>query len=412
MTTILQNAATPATAIDRDGSDGPESQILRATAPLKITAIRTFMQRVDDRPRVLVSVETDAGITGWGEAYNHGPDLALPPILDYFFSLLEGEDPRRVTFLHNKMLHVGRFPPGSLGLAAIAAIDHALWDIAGKAAGMPVYQLLGGHVRDRVRVYATAIYHPDPDDAVPLLMGLNEKFGIDAFKLSPYRIGPYETRWGLVCKALADYFGELRRLLPDHFEIAFDAHAVIQEQAQAVQMAKAIEPYEPFFFEEPMRPEHMPAWGRLKQKLNIPLATGEALYNRFEFLALLQEGGADIVQPDIAVVGGLTEMRRIAEIADAHFVPVAPHNPMGPLATAHNLHFSAATPNFKILEYKICNDCPWIKDQYLPVDGHLELRPDRPGWGVEIDEEAIKVDDYIYWKREAYVKPDGSTAYS
>lgn len=391
------------------GADGP---IVGAFSPLKITAVRTYFQRVEERPRVLVGVETDAGITGWGEAYNHGPDRAYASILEYLLPLLQGEDPRRITFLHSKMLHNGRFPPGALGLAAIAAVDHALWDIAGKASGLPVYHLLGGNVRDRVRVYATNIYHPHPDEAVPLLMGMNEKYGIDAFKLSPYRIDPHSARWGLVCKAAGDYFAELRRRLPDHFEIAFDAHAVIQEQAHAVQLAQALEPYEPMFFEEPMRPEHMPAWGRLKAKLNVPLATGEALYNRFEFLALLQEGGADIIQPDIAVVGGLTEMRRIAEVADAHFVPVAPHNPMGPLATAHNLHFSAACPNFKILEYKVTNDCPWIKDPYLPVGGHLELRPDRPGWGVEIDTDALKVEDYVHWDRPAYVKPDGSTAYS
>ena len=118
------------------------------------------------------------------------------------------------------------------------------------------------------------------------------------------------------------------------------------------------------------------------------------------------------MQPDICVVGGLTEIRRIAEVADAHFVPVAPHNPMGPLATAHNLHFAAALPNFKILEYKVCRDVPWIKDPYLPVDGHLELRPDRPGWGVEIDTEALKRDEYSHWSRDLLLKPDGSTTYA
>ena len=111
--------------------------------------------------------------------------------------------------------------------------------------------------------------------------------------------------------------------------------------------------YDPLFYEEPIRPEHIPAWGRLRRELKCPLATGESLYSRFEFLALMQAGGADIIQPDICVVGGLLEMRKIAAIAEAHYVSVAPHNPMGPLATAVNVHFSAAQPNFKILEYKI-----------------------------------------------------------
>jgi galactonate dehydratase len=184
------------------------------------------------------------------------------------------------------------------------------------------------------------------------------------------------------------------------------------EGIDAVRLARAIAPHDPMFLEEPLRPGHKPAWGQMKAKMDIPLATGEALYDRHEFLALLAAGGADIVQPDIAVVGGLTEIRRIAEVADAHFVPVAPHNPMGPLATAHNLHFAAALPNFKILEYKVCRDVPWITDPYLPVDGHLELRPDRPGWGVEIDERALSVDEYSHWSRDVLVKPDGATSYA
>lgn len=379
---------------------------------MRITALKSYFQRVDDRPRVLVSVETDAGITGWGEAYAHGPERALPPILDYFFTHLQGEDPRRVTFLHEKLMHVARFPPGALGLAAFAAIDHALWDIAAKAAGVPVYQMLGGHVRDRVRVYCTAIGCPEPDAAVTLLTELNAEFGFTAFKLSPYRRHPFEGRWGEVCAATGAYFKELRERLPSHYEIAFDAHSVLMEGIDAVRLAKAIEPHDPMFLEEPLRPENMAAWGALKAKLTIPLATGEALYNRHQFLELLRHGGADIVQPDICVVGGLTEIRRIAEVADAHFVPVAPHNPMGPLATAHNLHFAAALPNFKILEYKVNRDTPWIRDPYLPVDGHLELRPDRPGWGVEIDANALKRDEYSHWSRDLLVKPDGSTTYA
>jgi galactonate dehydratase len=149
----------------------------------------------------------------------------------------------------------------------------------------------------------------------------------------------------------------------------------------------------------------------MKGKMGVPLATGESLYNRFEFLALLNAGGADIIQPDICVVGGLTEMKRIADLADAHYVSVAPHNPMGPLATAHNVHFCAAQTNFRFLEYRLPKQASWLKDPYLPKDGHLELRPDRPGWGVEIDESRLASDDYVHWERTIVVKPDGSTAY-
>jgi galactonate dehydratase len=178
-----------------------------------------------------------------------------------------------------------------------------------------------------------------------------------------------------------------------------------------VQLGNTLAPYDPLFYEEPIRPEHIPAWAELKRKLYCPLATGESLYSRFEFLDLLSARGADIIQPDICAVGGLLEMRKIAAIAEAHYVTVAPHNPMGPLATAVNLHFCAAQPNFKILEYRLPLETRWVKDPYLPKDGYLELRPDRPGWGVEIDEALLARDDYVHWERKVPVKPDGSTGY-
>ena len=378
---------------------------------MKITAIKSYMQRVDDRPRLLVKIETDEGISGWGEAYNHGPDWALPPILDYMFNYLVGEDPRRVEFLVLKLNQQCRFPPGALGLAAISVIDHALWDIAGKAAGLPVYMLLGGNVRDRVKVYCGVYTAPDPEHALDQTTELNEKYGYTAFKLSPYRRDLHASRWGELVRETGDYFGRVRALTPSHYEFAFDAHAKIFEPYQAVQLAQAIASYDPYFYEEPIRPEHIPAWRELKSKVTVPLATGESLYNRFEFLALLTAQGADIIQPDICVVGGLSEMRRIAALAEAHYVTVAPHNPMGPLATAVNIHFCAAQPNFKVLEFKPHIHAPWAVDPYIPVDGHMELRPDRPGWGIEIDEKVLEKDDYIHWERKVTRKPDGSTAY-
>jgi galactonate dehydratase len=380
---------------------------------MKTTALKTYMQRVENRPRLLVKIETDEGISGWGEAYNHGPDRALSPLLEYLFMQIEGEDPRRIEYINHKLNQQARFPPGALGFAAIAAIDHALWDIAGKAANLPVYMLLGGNVREKVRVYATlGGYHAEDAEAgVDFIAEQNEKWGYTAYKFSPYRGSLFEGRWGDVCKAAGDYFGELRRRTPSHYEYAFDAHARVWEPIQAIQLADALAPYDPMFYEEPIRPEHIPAWTEMKAKMRVPLATGESLYSRYEFLALLQGRGADIIQPDICVVGGLTEMRRIAALAEAHYVSIAPHNPMGPLATAINVHFSATQPNFKILEHKENKYAPWCVDPYLPVDGYLELRPDRPGWGIEIDESVLEKDDYVHWQRKIVVKPDGATAY-
>jgi galactonate dehydratase len=379
---------------------------------MKITALRTFMQRVGNRPRLLVRIDTDEGISGWGEAYNHGPDRALAPTLEYLFTQIQGIDPRRIEFIVLKLLQSSRFPPGAIGLAAISAIDHALWDISGKAAGLPVYMLLGGHARDRVRVYCGIYTAPDPQIALDHCQELTERYGFTAFKLSPFRRDLHAGRWGNLCAEAARYFARLREICPDDWEFAFDAHAKIFEPYQAIQLGNALAPYDPLFYEEPIRPEHIPAWGRLRNELKVPLATGESLYSRFEFLSLLSAGGADIIQPDICVVGGLLEMRKIAAIAEAHFVTVAPHNPMGPLATAVNLHFSAAQPNFKILEYKLPEKVAWAVDPYLPKDGYLELRPDRPGWGMEIDERALEKDDYVHWERHLPLRPDGSTGYT
>jgi galactonate dehydratase len=377
---------------------------------MRITGLKAFMQRVGDRPRLLVRVDTSEGISGWGEAYNHGPDWALVPLLEYLALQIEGEDPRRVEFLSQKLLRKARFPQGALGLAAISAIDHALWDVAAKAAGVPVYMLLGGNVRDRVGVYCGVYTAPDPEDCRDIAAGLNEQYGFTSFKVSPFRGDLHNRRWGLVVKESADYFGMVRELCDQEWDFAFDAHAKIFEPYQAVQLGNALAPYDPYFLEEPIRPEFYPAWGRMRSELNVPLATGESLYSPNEFLALLTADGADILQPDICVVGGLSQMRRIATLAEAHFTTIAPHNPMGPLATAHNVHFAAACSNFKVLEYKL-DETSWCPDPYLPVDGHLELRPDRPGWGVEIDEAALREDDYVHWERKLPARPDGSLAY-
>ena len=378
---------------------------------MKIDRLRAFMSRDANRPRVLLALDTDDGLTGWAECYNHGPDNALFPLLDYLYGFIKGQDPRRIEYLILHLTQQCRFPPGALGLAAISAIDHCLWDISAKALNVPVYQLLGGHVRDRIRVYAGVYTAPDPAAARDQLDELNEKWGITAFKLSPFRIDLHSNRWGEVVRTSAEYFRQLRETIRTDYEIAFDAHAQIFEPIQAIQLANALAPYDPLFLEEPIRMENIEAWGAMKAQMSCPLATGESLYNRFEFLRLLAVKGADIIQPDICVVGGLLEMRKIAAIAEAHYVTVAPHNPMGPLATAVNVHFAAAQPNFRILEYRLPHHAPYVKDPYLPRDGYLELRPDRAGWGVEIDEELIKTPVVTHWQRKIAFRPDGSTAY-
>lgn len=398
---------------------------------MRIDRLRAFMTHDKDRPRVVVAIDTDDGLTGWGECYNHGPDKALIPLLEYLFNFIHGHDPRRIEYLMMYLMQQTRFPPGALHLAAISAIDHCLWDISAKALNVPVYMLLGGNARDRIKVYAGVYTAPDPSRARDQMDALEAEWGMTAFKLSPFRIDIHAHRWGEVVRTSAEYFRQLRETVRVDYEIAFDAHAKIFEPIQAIQLGNALAPYDPLFFEEPIRPENIEAWGELKRGLTCTLATGESLYSRFEFLRLLQARGCDIIQPDICVVGGLLEMRKIAAIAEAHYVTVAPHNPMGPLATAVNVHFSAAQPNFRILEYRLphganyvfsaggeaeaaqtAGGAYYVKDPYLPKDGYLELRPDRPGWGVEMDEAELAKDGYVHWERKVPSRPDGSSAYA
>ena len=272
--------------------------------------------------------------------------------------------------------------------------------------------LLGGHARDRIRVYR-GIGGRDGIEAADQAHKLHEDWGFTAFKTSPYQLDPDVSRWGRVCDAAATYFEQIRDSTPSEWEFAFDPHAKIFEPIRALQLANALAPYDPYFYEEPLRPEHMPAWARLRAQMQVPLATGESLYTRFEFLDVIAAQGADIIQPDICVCGGLLEMRKIAAIAEAHYVSIAPHNPMGPLATAVNVHFAAATANFKILEYLLPTETEWnawVDEPYLPKDGYLELR-DRPGLGVEVNESAITDNEYIHWQRTCPIRPDGSTGY-
>jgi len=196
-------------------------------------------------------------------------------------------------------------------------------------------------------------------------------------------------------------------------DLAFDAHATLFEPIRAAQMAEALKPAHPYFLEEPIRMENMDAMQTLKQRMQIPLATGECLYTKHDFRQLLSKQAADIVQPDVCLAGGILELKKIAAIAEAHYVVVAPHNPMGPVATAVNVHLVASVPNFLILEYHPDDEPPrrdLIDEPMVLRDGYLEL-PTRPGFGIELNEEAFPRYPFRTWHRGFPTRADGSLAY-
>ena len=379
---------------------------------MKIRDIRCLVADGGGRNILFVVTETDEGLTGWGEAYCVGPDLAVVATVDYLKAWLVGQDPRDIERLWAVMYQGLRFPPGSVGLAAISGIEHTLWDISAKALGLPVYRLLGGRVRDRVRVYQSP--HGDtPQELAENALALIARYGYNALKMSPYPPEPDRRPWNEVLREGPRFLEAVRTAVGDDVDIGLDAHAKIFEPARALELAHAMAPYRPFFLEEPIRPENIAAMAHLRKKLPVPLATGECLYTKFEFNDLLRAQAVDIIQPDVAVCGGLMEMRKIAALAEAHDVTVAPHNPMGPLNTAVNVHFAAATTNFLLLEF-VPHDTgrrrEFVVEPWAPKDGYLAI-PDSPGWGMEVDEAAVVRHPYRPWRRGEPYRADGSPAF-
>ncbi len=379
---------------------------------MKITRIETFLVRPDSRNFVFVKVHTDEGIYGVGEAYSAGPDDAVAAVIHDFEEWLIGRDPRDIEFLWQLMYNASRFPGGVITNAAISGIEHALWDIKGKALGVPVYQLLGGKCRDKVRVYIHAGGNT-PEELVENTVSRLERYGCTAVKVSPHSSCEPILTSSANTKTAVARMEALRRALGDDIEIAVDAHATIFEPIRALQLAQALKPYNPFFFEEPTRPENIDALASLRQQMDIPLATGEMLYTKYEFRDLLVRHAADIVQPDICCAGGLLETKKIASMAEAFYATIAPHNPVGPVATAVNVHLAACTPNFLILEY-LPDDVPGrrelVDEPMRLVDGYLEL-PTKPGLGIDLNIEAFAKYPHRRWHRAFPLRADGSIGY-
>jgi galactonate dehydratase len=376
---------------------------------LKITDIQSFLVDAGGRNLCFVKVMTDAGIFGFGEAYSVGPDEATVATIKDFKGWLLGKDPRNVEYLWATMYNFTRFPGGAVINAAMSGIEHALWDIAGKAAGLPVYMLLGGKCRDRVRVYQSAGGRT-PAQLAESAKALIAKYGYTAIKMAPHPPGSQSMPYNAVTRAAGQRAEAVRNAVGPDIDLAFDAHATLFEPIRAAQMAEALKPVHPYFLEEPIRMENMDAMETLKQRMQIPLATGECLYTKHDFRQLLSKQAADIIQPDVCLAGGIMELKKIAAMAEAHYVVVAPHNPMGPLATMINVHFAACTPNFLILEYHPDDESPrkdLIKDPILVKNGYLEI-PNKPGWGYEVNEEAFRRYPPKPWHRGFAYRADGA----
>ncbi len=364
-------------------------------------------------PRWLfVRVETDDGIVGWGEASLEGHAEAVAGALDAARDRLIGHDADRIEDAWQTCHRLGFYRGGPVFMSAISGIDQALWDIKGKKLGVPVWQLLGGQVRDRVDVYAW-IGGDRPGDVAEASAARFEQ-GFRAVKMNATEaIG-----WLDSPDSLKEPVERLRLVRETGIDAGLDFHGRVHKP-MARQLIKALEPHGPLFVEEPLTSEHPEAIAQLAAQTHVPLAFGERLYTRWDFKRLFELGAVDIIQPDLSHAGGISEVRRIAAMAETYDVAVAPHCPLGPLALAACMQIALTTPNFVIQEMSLgihYNRVDADLGTYLAdpgvfaVEGGSVAALTGPGLGVEIDEEKVRsvARDPHRWRNPVWRGADGS----
>jgi galactonate dehydratase len=369
----------------------PVSPILAAAdpAPLKIRNVEAHVIKIGGRSDIVCArIETDEGIHGWGEGTT--PPNVQPVVsqIRSFSKLLVGQSAWDVEKLWRQMYILEENTLGGTLFAGMSAIDIALWDILGKKLNVPVYKLLGGKIRDRLRIYTSYRWGEIPRTADAYRKRTKELIeqGATAGKYDPF--GPYPAPDRQLSTAILNEVREMIRGIREggpSFDICVEAHGK-WNMATAGRIIKMLEPFDPFFLEEPVPPEDVDAMAALQRSTNIPIATGEGLQSHWNFRELLNKQAARIIQPDVSRTGGITAMKKIAAMADANYVTVAPHNPNGPICTAASMHVAASIPNFVIME-EGSQQTAQYKDIF--VDGwNATLAgwqvPESPGLGVDI----------------------------
>ncbi len=380
---------------------------------MKITALDLF--KVPPR-WVFLKVTTDDGVVGWGEPIVEGRADTVIAAVKELASYLIGSDPRRIEDLFQVLYRGGFYRGGPVLTSAISGIEQALWDIKARALGVPVYELLGGRARDRVRVY-NWIGGDRPDDVAA---GVRRQLadGYTAAKMNATEELHYVDDHRKIDAAVAR-MAAAREAGGDGFDIAVDFHGRVHK-AMAKRLVQELEPFRPFFIEEPVPPENLEALREVAQHTTVPIAVGERLFTRWGFKDVIAQGVVDIIQPDLSHAGGIWEVRKIAAMAEAYDIAVAPHCPLGPIAFAASLQLDACTPNVVIQEqslgihYNVGNDLlDYVRDRsvFAYRDGYLEL-PTGPGLGVEIDETLVRERSRAGhdWRNPVWRNADGTVA--
>ena len=377
---------------------------------MKIVKIEHFFPRQRTR---LVKITTDVGIVGWGEATLEGKPKSTRAAVEELADYLIGKDPLRIE-QHWQYIYRGAFyRGGSVLMSALSGINQAMWDIAGKHYGVPTYKLLGDAVRDRIRVYTHwgigSMTDEGKAQAREGLEALQKQGGYTAFKSGP------GGKWrGHEAPAVIDAFVEraylMREWVGPDVELAFDFHGMMTP-ALAIEICQELRGMRPMFVEEPVPQENIDALKLVSDHVTFPIATGERLLTRWEFREIFEKQAAAYIQPDVSHAGGITELKKIANMAEVYYIHIAPHCAIGPVAFSASLHVDAVVPNFLIQE-----QTAWVmgsgllKEDWQIQDGYVEL-PTKPGLGFEIDEKAAEqnLDTYVEeLGGEYYHESDGS----
>ncbi|MBX3065083.1 MAG: galactonate dehydratase [Anaerolineae bacterium] len=355
---------------------------------MKITDITCYLAK-EWRTFLFVIVDTDEGIYGVGEAGITGRELAVQGAIEHFKPLLIGQDPFRTEHLWQVLYRGGFFPAQRILTAAIAAIDVALWDIKGKALNVPVYQLLGGRVRDKVVTYCH-----NRGDTVEALVESCQRSVEQGWKVLRWGLPEQSNNTLLPREAVLtaiEQFKAVRAAVGNDIELCMDVHTRLN-LADALWLCQEVEPYRPYFMEDPLRVENPQSYRNLRSRANVPLAAGEQYSSKWDFRQVIEEELIDYARVDLCVCGGLTEAKKIAGWCETHYIDLAVHNPIGPVATAAFLHLNLSCPNFAVQELprRPGESLPdVVLNQPVWEDGYL-LPPSRPGLGIEFDREAIR----------------------
>lgn len=362
----------------------------------KITKLETYLVK----PRWLfLEIHTDAGFVGLGEPVTEGRALTCQTAIKEIEPYLIGKDPRAVVHHWQAIYRHAFYRGGPILTSALSGIDQALWDIKGKALGVPVYELLGGPTRNRVRCYSHA--------RTPDAMKADIAKGFRAFKTGPAKRRParYVETPAEVGYAV-EKFAELRKAVGNDVDIAIDFHGAVSP-AHAKMLIKGIEPYNPYFVEEVCQAQNHDVMAEIARGTHLPIATGERVFTKWGFREVLEKKAATILQPDMCHAGGITEVRLIAGMAEAYYASIAPHNPLGPISLAAGVQLAASIPNFLIQEQVSLGE-GYVKQPYTIRDGYLDL-PTSPGLGIELDKQKMADKIGHDWKNpESWDADDGS----